>query len=79
MTTEVAFDLVGQLRAIIGTEAVLSAHSDLVVYECDGFVIEKNSPEWLTSSNFVRRRMCRSCRAVRVHRSQAAVCPLAAV
>src|SRR6185369_12596213 len=23
----------------------LSAHSDLVVYECDGFVIEKNSPD----------------------------------
>ena len=28
-----------------GNDAVLSNHSDLVVYECDGFVIEKNCPD----------------------------------
>ena len=37
--------LVDALRAIVGVENVLSAHADLVVYECDGFVIEKNSPD----------------------------------
>ena len=37
--------LIDQLRAVVGNEAVLSAHSDLIVYECDGFVIEKNCPD----------------------------------
>jgi glycolate oxidase len=30
---------------LLGTEGVLSTYSDLVVYECDGFVIEKNCPD----------------------------------
>jgi glycolate oxidase len=34
-----------ELRAIVGAEAVLSAKSELLVYECDGYVIEKNSPD----------------------------------
>jgi len=34
-----------QLRAVVGDDNVLAAHSDLVVYECDGFVIEKNCPD----------------------------------
>jgi glycolate oxidase len=34
-----------ELRRIVGDENVLAAHSDLVVYECDGFVIEKNCPD----------------------------------
>jgi glycolate oxidase len=34
-----------QLRRAVGDDNVLSAHSDLVVYECDGFVIEKNCPD----------------------------------
>src|SRR5687767_15230691 len=33
------------LRRIVGVDGVLAAHSDLVVYECDGFVIEKNCPD----------------------------------
>ena len=37
--------LIDELRAVVGTDGVLSAHSDLVVYECDGFVIEKNCPD----------------------------------
>ena len=37
--------LVDELRDIVGSDGVLSAHSELVVYECDGFVIEKNSPD----------------------------------
>jgi glycolate oxidase len=38
-------ELVESLRAIVGAEGVLSNHAELVVYECDGFVIEKNSPD----------------------------------
>lgn len=37
--------LIDQLRRIVGDDGVLSARSDLLVYECDGFVIEKNSPD----------------------------------
>ncbi len=37
--------LVDALRGVVGVDGVLSAHTDLVVYECDGFVIEKNCPD----------------------------------
>jgi glycolate oxidase len=37
--------LVQSLRELVGPENVLSSHSDLLVYECDGFTIEKNSPD----------------------------------
>ena len=37
--------LVDDLRTVVGNDGVLSAQSDLVVYECDGFVIEKNCPD----------------------------------
>ncbi len=45
MSIAVRSTVVDQLRQIVGTDGVLSAHSDLLVYECDGFVIEKNSPD----------------------------------
>src|SRR6478735_10743077 len=37
--------LIDQLRRAVGNENVLTADSDLMVYECDGFTIEKNSPD----------------------------------
>src|SRR2546423_3763321 len=37
--------LVDRLRRAVGPDNVLAAQSDLVVYECDGFTIEKNSPD----------------------------------
>src|SRR5688572_26887348 len=36
---------INELREIVGPEGILTAHSDLLVYECDGFTIEKNSPD----------------------------------
>src|SRR5688572_18155180 len=45
MLTAVKPMLVEELRRIVGTDGVLAAHADLVVYECDGFVIEKNCPD----------------------------------
>src|SRR5580765_951121 len=45
MLATTAPGLVDELRQIVGLDGVLSAHSDLIVYECDGFVIEKNSPD----------------------------------
>jgi len=37
--------LVSRLRAIVGPENLLTAACDLMVYECDGFTIEKKQPE----------------------------------
>jgi glycolate oxidase len=45
MNTLLPLSLVDDLRRIVGSDGVLSAHSDLVVYECDGFTIEKNCPD----------------------------------
>src|SRR3954462_6739078 len=45
MTTLALPSIVFELREIVGPQNVLAAHSDLVVYECDGFTIEKNSPD----------------------------------
>ena len=45
MVVSVANELTATFRRIVGVDGVLSARSDLVVYECDGFVIEKNCPD----------------------------------
>jgi glycolate oxidase len=37
--------LVAELSAIVGAENVLADRDELLVYECDGFVIEKNVPD----------------------------------
>ncbi|HJT31728.1 MAG TPA: FAD-linked oxidase C-terminal domain-containing protein [Pirellulales bacterium] len=37
--------LVDRLREVVGVDGVLAAHGELLVYECDGFTIEKNSPD----------------------------------
>jgi len=45
MTTATATSLAERMRGIVGASNILSATSDLLVYECDGFTIEKNKPE----------------------------------
>jgi glycolate oxidase len=37
--------LLDRLRRIVGSDGLLSSPSDLVVYECDGYTIEKNKPD----------------------------------
>jgi len=37
--------LIERLRKVVGPEGVLTSQSDLLVYECDGFTIEKNKPD----------------------------------
>jgi glycolate oxidase len=43
-TTETA-TIASDLRQLLGPERVLDAHSDLMVYECDAFVLAKNGPD----------------------------------
>jgi glycolate oxidase len=45
MTTATDIPLIARLQAIVGAQGLLTARSDLMVYECDGFTIEKNQPE----------------------------------
>jgi glycolate oxidase len=44
VTTASAVNLSADLRRLVGADRVLDAHSDLAVYECDAFVIEKHCP-----------------------------------
>src|SRR5438876_8895550 len=37
--------LIDRLRGAVGPENILAARSEMLVYECDGFTIEKNSPD----------------------------------
>jgi glycolate oxidase len=45
LTTTTASRLTGELASIVGPENVLGHADELLVYECDGFVIEKNAPD----------------------------------
>jgi glycolate oxidase len=47
MSTMVANDLGSRLREIVGAEGLISSQSDLLVYECDGYTIEKNRPDFV--------------------------------
>src|SRR5258708_2340496 len=38
-------NLIDRLRGIVGRDAFLTSPSELLVYECDGFTIEKNKPD----------------------------------
>jgi glycolate oxidase len=44
-TTPLARRLLSELVEIVGPDNVLAHHDELVVYECDGYVIEKNVPD----------------------------------
>src|SRR5690349_9965661 len=37
--------LISQLRTLLGPASVLTSPSDLMVYECDGYTIETNTPD----------------------------------
>jgi len=44
-SSTVSLEALHALIEIVGKESVLSSHEQLLVYECDGFVIEKNTPD----------------------------------
>jgi glycolate oxidase len=45
MATATTPNLIDTLRDIVGPGALLTAPTDLLVYECDGYTIEKNRPD----------------------------------
>jgi len=38
-------ELLNRFRAVVGDGGILSNHEELIVYECDGYVIEKKVPD----------------------------------
>tara|TARA_B100000809_G_scaffold256037_1_gene295439 strand:+ start:329 stop:1768 length:1440 start_codon:yes stop_codon:yes gene_type:complete len=45
MANTVVTEVIELLRKIVGAENLLTSASERIVYECDGFVVEKNSPD----------------------------------
>jgi glycolate oxidase len=45
MATATDLSLPDRLRAIVGRDGILTSASDLLVYECDGYTIEKKTPD----------------------------------
>src|SRR5579884_4369795 len=45
MSLTSTLSLIDRLRAIVGPDGILTSPSELLVYECDGFTIEKNKPD----------------------------------
>ncbi|MFO0808012.1 MAG: FAD-linked oxidase C-terminal domain-containing protein [Gemmataceae bacterium] len=45
MTTAAPSTVADRFRALLGPNAVLSAPGEMLVYECDGYTIEKNRPD----------------------------------
>lgn len=68
MSSPATTALIPALRSIVGNDGVLSAHADLLVYECDGFVIEKNSPDVVVFPRTTEHvaQVVRLCRAHKV-------------
>ena len=42
---EISQEFIRELAAIVGADRVLSSTDELLVYECDGYVVEKNVPD----------------------------------
>jgi glycolate oxidase len=45
MTAGNTAGLIDRLRAVVGRDGLVASPSELLVYECDGFTIEKNRPD----------------------------------
>ncbi len=45
MVSPTIAQVLGPLREIVGAKNLLTSASERIVYECDGFVVEKNSPD----------------------------------
>jgi glycolate oxidase len=45
MASATASPLLDRLRTTVGPDGILTSRSDLLVYECDGYTIDKNAPD----------------------------------
>jgi glycolate oxidase len=68
MATATTHHLLDSLRAIVGPDALLSSPTDLLVYECDGYTIEKNTPDVVVFPTSTEQvvQIVRTCNALGV-------------
>src|SRR5438067_5872225 len=68
MSTVTSSSLIDRLRPIVGRDALLTSPSDLLVYECDGYTIEKNQPDVVVfpASTEEVAEIVRACNAANV-------------
>jgi glycolate oxidase len=68
MATATTTNLFERLRAIVGRDGILTSRSDLLVYECDGYTIEKNTPDVVVFPTSTEQvvQVVRTCNEFRV-------------
>ena len=61
-------DFLKRLAAIVGADRLLSAADELLVYECDGYVVEKTAPDVVVfpQSTDEVRRVVQECVAAQI-------------
>src|SRR5436305_9328390 len=61
--------LAARLRALVGPGGILTSASELMVYECDGFTIEKNKPDVVVFPTATEQvvEIVRACNEAGVH------------
>ncbi|HKB37011.1 MAG TPA: FAD-linked oxidase C-terminal domain-containing protein [Gemmataceae bacterium] len=63
-----AFPLIHHMRSLVGADAVLTAPSEMLVYECDGYTVEKSRPDIVVFPNSTEQvaAVVRACNELNV-------------
>jgi glycolate oxidase len=61
--------LIERLRGVVGRDALITSPGELLVYECDGYTVEKNRPEVVVFPTSTEQvvRVVRACNEFDVH------------
>src|SRR5438067_1069280 len=68
MATGTQSSLIDRMRTIVGADAVLTAPSEMLVYECDGYTVEKSRPDVVVFPNSTEQvaAVVRACNELNV-------------
>src|SRR5215470_448689 len=68
MTTSTQSSLIDHMRSLVGADAVLTAPSEMLVYECDGYTVEKSRPDVVVFPNSTEQvaAVVRACNELNV-------------
>src|SRR5262245_2650807 len=63
-----AFPLIHHMRSLVGADAVLTAPSEMLVYECDGYTVEQSRPDIVVFPNSTEQvaAVVRACNELNV-------------
>src|SRR6266511_26222 len=67
-TTVTQSSLIDRMRTLVGADAVLTAPSEMLVYECDGYTVEKSRPDVVVFPNSTEQvaAVVRACNELNV-------------